>query len=88
MKKGMAWPVRIDHFDIRRHDMNPLLFGLDSLYKVFRSRRKKKLEVIIAENRVLGSVLNTLKVLHGSEVLVNPDRRTLADLLNAMSHAS
>ena len=81
LKKGLEWPVTLDHFDIRRVDINPVIFAAASISKVLKRRKKKKLEVLITDDLLFGKVLEALKVLHGSDVLITPDRDMLKRLL-------
>lgn len=46
LKKGLKWPVSIDHFGIRRIDINPCFFDIIAAYKIFRYRRKKKIDMV------------------------------------------
>lgn len=85
LKKGLNWPVTIDHFDIRRVDVNPLLFGVASIYKILKRKKKKKVEVLLTDNRSFGRLLNITKSLHGADVIVGPDKESLLTLLERKS---
>ncbi|MDD5423586.1 MAG: glycosyltransferase family 2 protein [Candidatus Omnitrophica bacterium] len=87
LKKGLSWPVKIDHFDIRRCDINAALFGLISACKILKNRKKKPLEVIVTDNRALGRFLAAIKPLHGSDVLVGADKEMVFDLLEKRSRS-
>ena len=81
MKKDMAWPVSLDHFDIRRIDMNPLFFVPLSIYQILKRKRKKKLDFLLTDNKAFGFCLNAIKILHESKVFVNPDKRVLLEAM-------
>jgi hypothetical protein len=81
LKKGLEWPVTLDHFDIRRVDVSPALFGIVSVYKIFKRRKKKKLDILVSDNSLFGHALEAMRPLHGSDVLVAPDQDSLLKLL-------
>ncbi|MBU1808045.1 MAG: glycosyltransferase family 2 protein [Candidatus Omnitrophica bacterium] len=81
MKKGLNWPVVIDHFDIRRVDLRPALFGIASIYKIFKRKKKKKLEVLLTDNEFFGKLLKMTRPLHGADVVINPDSEGLLKIL-------
>ncbi len=85
LKSGLSWPVGLDHFEIRRVDVKGLFFGLFSVYKVFKYKKKKKLEVLLTDNVLFGKALKMLKGLHGSLVIINPDKRDLLKILETKS---
>ncbi|MFH1190133.1 MAG: glycosyltransferase family 2 protein [Candidatus Omnitrophota bacterium] len=85
VKKGSAWPVAIDHFDIRRVDLSPAFFGIASIYKILKRKRKKKLEVLLTDNKPFGGLLRLLKPLHGADVIINPDSEGLLKILEQKS---
>jgi len=85
LKKGLNWPVRLDHFDIRHVEVNPYFFSLVSIYKIVRRKRKKKLDILLTDDGILGSFFNAIKFLHGSEVYIDPDKDILLKKLNDMS---
>ena len=85
LKKGLQWPVNLDHFDIRRFDLHPLFFGMISIYKIFKRKNRKRLEMLLTDNRLFGIVLKGLGILHGSDVLINPNREELLKLLKEKS---
>jgi GT2 family glycosyltransferase len=88
LKRGLDWPVRLDHFDIRKIDLDPVFFGLVSTYKIFKRRKKKKLDILVTDNRPLGFFFETIKALHGSDVLIDPGPEALLGLLKAKSKIS
>ncbi len=77
LKKGAVWPVGIDHINIRRVDLDPLFFGSESIYHIFKRSRKKKLELLFTDNPLLGNFLKITRPLHGSEVFINADKESL-----------
>ena len=83
LKNGLDWPVKIDHFEIRRRAMPSLFFGIASFYKVIE--RRKKLDVILTDDPALGSFLAAVKFLHGLDVLIKPTKDGLIDVLNEKS---
>ncbi len=85
IKKGIKWPVRLDHFDIRRFDVNPFLFGILSIYKILKRKKKKKLDILVTDNRAFGAALKAMKSLHGSDVFIDPDRDALFEAIKAKS---
>ncbi len=85
LKKGLEWPITIDHYEIRRFDMNNFFFGIASIYKVLKRKRKKKIDILLTDNRLLGAVLKSIKGLTEAEVLINPDREALFSLIRAGS---
>ena len=84
-KKGMKWPVVLDHYDIVRMEMSPAFFSLISIYKIFKRKKKKALEVLLTDNIFFGAVLKMLKPLHGSDVFVNADKEALVRRLKERS---
>ena len=80
-KKGLEWPVSLDHYDIVRVDMNPFFFSIISIYKILKRKKKKGLEIILTDNPVFGFILRITKALHGSDVFVNVDKDKLIDEL-------
>jgi len=85
LKKGLNWPVIIDHFDIRRMNVNPVFFGIVSMYQILKRKEKKKLEVLLTDNRLFGRLLEMTKGLHGAEVITGPDEKGLLELLGQRS---
>ncbi len=85
LKKGLEWPVTLDHFDIRRIDLNPFFFAPLALYKILKRKKKKKLEVLLTDDAALGGILNATRPLHGSEVMVDPKKKELLELLKKKS---
>lgn len=85
LKKGLEWPVAIDHFDIRRIDISPFLFNVTSLYKILKRKKKKKLEILLTDNKLLGRMLQLTKNLHGADVVVDPRKEEVLQLLERRS---
>lgn len=85
IKKGLSWPVAIDHFDIRRIDVNSLLFPAVSLYKIMKRKKKKGLEVLVTDSELFGGLLNMTRSFHGSDVITAPKKDELLNLLEAKS---
>lgn len=81
LKNGLDWPVDLDHFDIRRSDTNSLFFGIDSIYKILKRKRKKRIDLLLTENRLFGGFLKAIRPLHGAKVIVAPRREELVSLL-------
>ncbi len=71
LKKGLGWPVSLDHYDIVRVDTNPFFFGIISIYKIMKRKKRKGLEIILTDNFLFGFILRITKILHGSDVFVN-----------------
>lgn len=85
LKRGLEWPVAIDHFDIRRADIGPFLFNITSLYKILKRKKKKKLEVLLTDNEIFGRMLRFTKNLHGADVVVLPSKTDVLQLLEQKS---
>ncbi|MFA6142761.1 MAG: glycosyltransferase family 2 protein [Candidatus Omnitrophota bacterium] len=85
LKKGLPWPITLDHYEIRRMDLSPYFFNLVSVYKIFKRRKKKKIDVILTENEVLGRILKMTACFHGSTVLVRTSAEALRAVLAAKS---
>lgn len=85
LKKGSPWPATLDHFDIRRVDLDPLFFAIVSIYKILKRKRKKKLDFLLTDNDKFGAILKLLKPLHGSDVFVTPDKDRLLEALDERS---
>ncbi len=85
LKKGLEWPVVIDHFDIRRVDLSPFFFNLASIYKVLKRKKKKKIEVLLTDDKLFGAILNMTKSLHGADVIVKPSTDVVLKLLEEKS---
>jgi len=82
LKKGLPWPVTLDHYEIRRMDLNPYFFGLVSIYKILKRKKKKKIDVILTDNRFLGNLLKLMKTVHGSDVIINGGNDEVSELVN------
>lgn len=85
IKKGLDWPVSIDHFDIRRFTINPAAFGIVSLYKLIKRRKKKPVQVVLTDNAAFGGLLTVLKGLHGADVMIHPRKEELMALIEKKS---
>jgi len=85
IRKGLDWPVTLDHFDIRRMDINPIFFGMASFYKIMARKKKKGFHVILTDNILFGAFLNMTGIFHGSDVLIGPDKKNLLDILRKKS---
>ena len=85
LKKGIDWPVALDHINIRRVDVDPLFFCFSSVYSVFKRKNKKKLEILLTDNKFLGNILSGLRSIHDSEVIVGPDVNDLLQIINKAS---
>lgn len=87
LKRGSIWPVRLDHFDIRKYETRPLLFWAASIYKILKSKKKKKLDVLVTDDAMFGNILKAMGSVHGSDVVINPEKDKLIALLAAKSQA-
>lgn len=85
LKRGLEWPVSLEHFDIRRFELNPAFFGCLSIYKILKRKKKKKLDIVLTDNRFFGNFLKMCKIFHGSDVMVSPDRKSLLEFLKRKS---
>ena len=87
LKRGLSWPVSVDHFDIRRFDVGSLFFAFVSAYKIFRRRRKKPLEIVITDNGRIGTFLKLLRPLHGADIAIGACDREIKALLDRKSRS-
>jgi len=85
IKKGMPWPVRLDHFDIRKASLSPPFFGIVSIYKILKRKKKKQLHVLMTDNKTFGYFLKTIRNIHGSDVIINASKEKVLDLLRKRS---
>ncbi len=85
LKKGVSWPVKTDHIDIARFDLDSLFFVPISVYKILKRKKKKKLDVLITDSAVMGSILKGFAFLHGSSVLVSPTKEAVLSELSKIS---
>jgi GT2 family glycosyltransferase len=85
IKKGLGWPVTLDHYDIRKAELGPLFFRAVSVYKIFKRRKKKKIDVVLTDDPVLGHLLKITNPFHGSEVLVRAGADELMDAVREQS---
>ena len=84
-KRGTQWPVELDHSEIRRSEVNALFFAPEVIYKILKRKKKKKIEVLLTDNGPFGKLLDSLKFLHGSDVMVSPDKNRLLEYLKVKS---
>jgi hypothetical protein len=85
LKDGVEWPVAIDHFDIRRVDMTGTFFGLGCLYAIWKRKKKKRVDVILSDDRSLGKFFEMSKRLHQARVIIRPDKEKVLELLGDIS---
>ncbi|MFC1576805.1 glycosyltransferase family 2 protein, partial [Candidatus Omnitrophota bacterium] len=85
LKKNAAWPVRLDHFDIRKNELNGGMFTLVSIYKILSRRKKKMLHALVTEDALLGSLLEKLKFAHKARVFVKPNVGSVLEFLKIRS---
>ncbi|MFA5142632.1 MAG: glycosyltransferase family 2 protein [Candidatus Omnitrophota bacterium] len=85
IKKGLEWPVGLDHYNIVKVEVSPRLFGIVSLYKILKRKKKKALEILLTDNPLFGAVLNILKFLHGADLFVSAGKEELVDRLKERS---
>jgi len=72
IKNSLAWPVEIDHFDIRKEDAGPVFFRTVSFLKILKRRKKKKLDILITDSPLFSSVLKATRFFHKAEVFTSP----------------
>jgi hypothetical protein len=75
----------LDHFDIRRVDIDPVFFSAASVYQILRRKKKKKIDVAVTDNAFFGSILNMMRPIHGADVMVLPKPGELLGLLKERS---
>ena len=85
LKRGSPWPVRLDHFDIRKVELDPIFFGLVSIYKILKRKKKKKLHVLLTDNAFFGRFLKSINRLHSSGVIINATKEEVLELLKKAS---
>lgn len=85
LKKGILWPVKMDHFDIRRFDISCLLFGPASIFKAIKCSGKKRIDIVVTDSRPIGAFFDLFKIFTNSSVLVRPDKKTVIELVNRKS---
>lgn len=87
LKNGLDWPVGLDHVDIRRSDASSLFFGIDSIYKILKRKRKKRIDLLLTENRLFGKFLNLIRPLHGADIIIRPQMEEVINLLKDRSRS-
>jgi len=85
IKRGAQYPVKTDHFDIRKLEVDPVFFGAGSVAQLFKRRKKKPVEVVLTDNGVLGGFLKATKLLHGADVIVRPEKEEVLRCLGEKS---
>jgi GT2 family glycosyltransferase len=85
IKKGLAWPVRLDHFDIRPYEMGAAFFGAGAALQIIKRRRKKTIALVLTDNRAMGAFLKMTKPLHGADVMISPDKDEVMRALSVQS---
>jgi len=85
LRRGVLWPVTIDHALIRKVEMPYIFFGFGSLYQVFKRKKKKPLDIVVADNKLLGEAFKAFVAFHGATVLVYPEKRLLQDAITQVS---
>ena len=85
LKRKAVWPVTLDHYDIRRVDLNPCFFEFICLYKILKRRKKKKVDIVLTDDAAFGRMLKMTESIHGSDVLIEADESTLAKALTDKS---
>ena len=85
LKNGLDWPVDLDHFDIRKSGASSLFFGIDLIYKILKRTGKKRIDILLTENRLFGKFLKAIRPLHGAEVMIEPRKEELISLLKDKS---
>ncbi len=78
-------PVSFDHINIRNVRSKTNFFMLESLYSVIRRMKKKKLDILVTDDKLFGGILSGIKFLHGAEVMVDPDIGGLLKLAESIS---
>lgn len=85
LKRGLAWPVKLDHYEIRKVDLNSFFFGFASIYQVLKRKKKKRVDIIVTDNVLLGSLFKLTRPMHGSNVIGIRDADKLAELMQQKS---
>ncbi|MCM8790562.1 MAG: glycosyltransferase family 2 protein [Candidatus Omnitrophica bacterium] len=84
-KKGVEWPITIDHFDVRKQEVACAPFALGSFLQLLKRRRKKAIEVVLTDNPLIGNFLKALSFLHGAKVAINPEKDSVLNMLRRLS---
>lgn len=85
LKSGLEWPVKIDHFDIRRVNLSPFFFPLAAAWQILKRKKKKPLDIVMTDSVPFGNLVKKLNVLNDSDIVVNPDKDSLMDMLKEKS---
>ncbi len=85
LKKGLAWPVATDHFDIRRINVSRFFFKAAAIWQILKRKKKKKLEIIMTDNAAFGSFLINIKSIHGADVIISAEKAEFIRLLKDKS---
>jgi hypothetical protein len=72
-KKGLELAGLPDHFDVRRISVSPVFFSLSAVFKILERKRKKHLDIILTDNRILAALLNIMKPVIDADIIENPD---------------
>ncbi len=67
--KGKKLPLLKDHIQIRYFPVSGLFFGYSILFKLWERRRKKKIELIISDDRSILDFFNRFKFIHKATVI-------------------
>jgi len=85
LERGKEWPVHLDHFDIRRSDVDLFFYIFVCLYKIVKMKKKKPLHILVTDDPFFGNLLRWFRVFHRSVILISPDTGELLSVLSAKS---
>ena len=73
LKKPMAKPNQVsDHFNISFFWLNRYFYRILCIYKILKRKKRKKIDIIFTEDKVLSSILEKLKFYHEADVFFEP----------------
>ena len=81
--KGSYGPP--EHFNIRFFWLNSYFYRILSIYKILKRKKKKKMDIILTDDKVLYNILMRLKSFHGVDVVFEPFPEKAKGLWNERS---
>lgn len=61
-----------DHFNIKFLWLNDHFYRISCIYKILKRKRKKEIDIVFSEDRLLSNILKRLKFYHQADVLSEP----------------
>jgi GT2 family glycosyltransferase len=75
----------IEHSNIRYFWLADTLYRLTCIYKILKRKRKKKIDIILTEDRILNNILRKLKFYHQADILFDPQLERVRELCKERS---